>query len=67
MRIKGFYESERVFRKKSINLLKFIYQEKFNIEIAVELFKLSEILCNCGNYKNAWSVLMKKLKLMRKF
>jgi SET and MYND domain-containing protein len=41
------------YLEKSIYLLKFIYQEKYNIEIAMELFKLSEILYNCGNYKKA--------------
>ena len=40
---------------KSIHLLKCIYNEEFNVEIAIEIFKLSEILCNCGKFEIALS------------
>jgi SET and MYND domain-containing protein 4 len=37
---------------RSIQILKIVYHNS-NIEVSIELFKLSEILCNCGQFKEA--------------
>ena len=47
------FEKAATYLRNSINLLIFIYNDEFNIEIAIELFKLSEVLCNCGKIKDA--------------